>query len=183
VTRRRKSNYFALMLLGGVALLIDRCVLSDGAHGPESAVAVSARDSIILSPAPIENQTVPTLCFPRGFDSYEVSDGIRDIFSPLQEPDIGDGVRPGTDKSGQHTDDLLAISSASAMAFSKSHRLLGVILSDSLKIAIVDGTWVQVGQVIDGCRLDSLSGNEAHFVCRDESVDLKVADNATLIPH
>ena len=171
------------MLLGGAALLIDRYVLSDGVTGPDSAVATSINDPIIPSASPIEHQTVPELHFPRGFDSYEVSDGIRDIFSPLQEQDIGNGAKVGTDKSGRHADGSFVISSASAMAFSKAHRLVGVILSDRLKIAIVDGTWVKVGQVIDGCRLHSVSGNEARFVCRDESVDLRVADNATLIRH
>ncbi len=183
MSRRRRSTYLALMLLGGAALLIDRFVLSDGVTGPDSAVATSASDPIIPLASSIEHQTVPALHFPRGFDSYEVSDGIRDIFSPPQEQDIGNGANVGTDKSGQHDAGSLESSGASAKAFSKAHRLVGVILSDRLKIAIVDGTWVKVGQVIDGCRLHSVSGNEARFVCGDESVDLKVADNTTLIRH
>ena len=183
MSRRRRSAYLALMLLGGAALMIDRTVLSDGVTGPDSAVATSASDPIIPMASPIKHQTVPVLHFPRGFDSYEVSEGIRDIFSPLQKQDIGNGAKVGTDKNGLYADGSLAISSASTMAFSKAHRLGGVILSDRLKIAIVDGAWVKVGQVVDGCRLDSVSGNEARFVCRDESVVLKVADNATLIRH
>jgi hypothetical protein len=183
MSRRRRSTYLTLMLLGGGALVVDRCLLSDGVTSPDYAEAASASGPIIQKVPPNERETVPALHFPRGFDSYEVSDGIRDIFSPLQEHIGGQGVKDGTDKSGQQVNDSHRLSSASAMAFSKSHRLEGVVLSDRLKIAIVDGAWVKVGQIVDGCKLHSVSGNGARFVCRDDAVELKVADNSTLIKH
>lgn len=181
MSKRRRLTYLGIMIVGAVALAIDRCVLPAPTIAPKSAVAVEQ----VPSPAqpPIESASpsvlgVPELPFPRNLNSYRSAHIRRDIFSPSnairrrQDPNTlsdktgSDVVKPSDDPGGAET-------------FSARHALEGVMLYDGLKIAVIDGAWVRIGQKLDGCRLERITGREAHFQCDDGRAVLRVADKAT----
>ncbi len=65
--------------------------------------------------------------------------------------------------------------------FFTQHRLDAIMSDQDLIIAVVDGTLVQPGQVIDGCTLTRLEGTRAYFNCFDgEAVlDLQTRDHGS----
>lgn len=185
----RKRTYLVLMSLGAAALFVDRCVLTEGTPAPASAVealpfVVDAESPVSHRPgapgrrttfplvkgglkgiAP-EELSVPELPFPRNLNPFDSSAPIRDIFArprflAMETTDQGASdspettAKPGEKKRIGHA------------AFAVQHRLKAVMVKEGLKIAIVDGRWMQVGDDVDGCTLSCISGESAVFRCRD----------------
>lgn len=178
----KKRKYIALMAAGGVALVVDRLVLTDGATGPSAAVALTSN----ASTAPVETATaqgaipssIPELPFPRDLGTLDVNSAIRDLFAPPEfDADTGangsrpDNGRPGGD-GGDHTTGAM---------FVARHRLSAVLIRQGLRIAVIDKTWVRIGQTLEGCTLLSVSGNEALFECTDGRVVLNVIEPGSVL--
>lgn len=173
---RKKRIYLGLMALGAAALLVDRFVLSDGVTRPDS---VLAGDRLASSPpiVPLAEDAavalpIPKIPFPRGLAPFDPDRAVRDVFLPPafvgERRDSGDGnmaagdgsrARPGT--------------TGTAM-FITRHKLDGVLIDQGLKIAIVDGLWIRLGELLDGCKLTDISGQEARFECRDAQAVLAI---------
>ena len=186
ISSRRKGGYLAVVILGLAALAVDRFVLSGGTSEPMVAVAVErVRHAMTMSASSSDATpalSIPELPFPRGLDKWNSHSSIRDLFAPpiavrgaeLQGVEA-DKDSPGTDRP-QHPEQ------ANSDVFLTRHHLNGVLVFQRLKIAVVDGTWVRIGQIVDGCTLRSVSGNEARFECRDREAVLKVVKTDTLRP-
>lgn len=184
MTKRRRTVYLGLMVVGGMALAVDRCVLSDGAITPEQAMALDA-DRVSVHPAiPATTSTmsvVPVVPFPAGIDSYDPRSPLRNIFLPRSlDKRVGD-AEAAPDKHGRNSRGSRDKTNVSSEVFTSTHRLIGVMLYDGLRIAIVDGLWLRIGQHVDGCVLQNVAGNQAQFRCGDEEAVLRVADNPTLV--
>jgi hypothetical protein len=56
-----------------------------------------------------------------------------------------------------------------------------VLIQQGLRIAVIDTTWVEVGQSLEGCTLLSVSGNEALFDCTGDEVVLNVIEPESVL--
>ena len=178
---RKKQLYLGVMLLGGAALFVDRFLLPSSATAPAPVAATPTRAGRSLRPAtadapgkdPAVELSVPELPFPRNLPPWDHSGPMRDLFSPLTA-----GVQTTADNpdaaSGQGT----------CAAFSREHRLEAVFVesgatgngaAEGLRIAVIDGRWVRVGETLDGCTLIEADGNKVRFRCRDGELSLRLA--------
>ena len=90
--RRNRKLYVVVIILGGLALVVDRIILPSGPTGPtgpEVAIASSEPempDSLSQAdPHPIENSLIPEVPFPRGITPVSDTGELRDLFAPPQE--------------------------------------------------------------------------------------------------
>lgn len=178
---KRKRTYFAVMIAGGFALVVDRCIPSQDPLDPVAAVArVPARSPTPASAHPPERpstSSIPELPFPREVEPYDPDSPIPDLFIPpgsVMPRNAPDGA---TGKATQDEERNKSVTGATQAAFHLTHRLTGVLIDERLKIAIVDGMWVRVGQSLDGCMLSAVSGNEARFTCHDGESVLKITQS------
>ncbi len=179
MTVRRRGTYLTLLAIGAMALAVDRWILSDGATGPAVATALNPSDTNESPSAPGPTSTsklmIPELPFPHGLETVDAGGTVRDLFAPPLFLGGENSSGSAADKDSTARDGRNASASTSA-TFMAHHRLEGVLVHERLRIAIVDGIWVRVGQTIDGCRLTVLSGNEARFTCDDNEATLHVRD-------
>ena len=167
--RPKTKIYIAVMLLGGVALVVDRCVLTPSVTTPAPAAA-SVLTTTPGAPGPMtavpgvrgSTETLATLelPFPRAVPAWNPHSSIRDIFAPFSDEDETDKrrTRSSRDAEGGH---------GTCADFVTQHHLQAVLVQESLKIAILDGAWVRIGESVDGCVLTEIVGNKVRFSCRD----------------
>ena len=165
----RNKIYFAVMLLGGVALVVDRCVLTHGVTSPKP-VSASAPTTTPGAPKPLtaapgasgSTETLATLelPFPRAIPAWNPQSPIRDIFAPFSDKDA-------TDKRHTRSPRGAEAGQGTCAGFVTEHHLEAVLVQESLKIAILEGAWVRIDESVDGCVLTEIVGNKVRFRCRD----------------
>lgn len=187
---RRKRAYGAVMVIAAAALAVDRCALSN-----EPAAAFSAHGDIAHGDAsePVDRHSpylealpavsIPELPFPRGVAALDLpasNSPCRDLFAPPESvvnrntPDASTDSNDSSMNRDKHTERV------NCATFLTHHRLSGVLLFESLRIAVVDGIWLRKGQLLDACTLISVSGNEARFECHDGQAVLRVTNAKSL---
>ncbi len=184
---RRKRLSGAVMVLAAAALALDRCAFS---NEPAAGFAMSGdlrqgamSGSVDRGLAPVEMEStvsIPELPFPRGVAAFDLPTSgapVRDLFAPPQSVVNRNAADTPTDSNDSATN---RSKRANRAAFLTHHRVSGIILFESLKIAIVDGMWLRKGQLLDGCTLKSVSGNEARFECYDGQAVLRVTNTKSL---
>jgi hypothetical protein len=128
--------------------------------------------------------SVPELPFPRGAESFfEPAALSEDLFMPPPAIWVDDAVQAGTDKGESGLQGGNSPEKATRAIFVSSHRLEAVIVEKRLRIAVVDGVWLRVGQSLDGCRLMDILGSEVRFGCKDGEAVLKVSAGAGTMRH
>lgn len=164
--RAKTKIYIAFMLLGGAALVVDRCVLTPSTTMPAPAAA-SAPGLAAQPPAQAAGPTpgAPQLAtlelpFPRAIPVWDPQSPIRDLFAPFSDDDAADKRRKRSPRRGD-------AGKGSCADFAAQHQLEAVLVQESLKIAILDGVWVRIGESVDGCVLTEIIGNKVRFRCRD----------------
>ena len=174
--------YLSLIGAALVGLAVDKCYFGATAPAPTNAgeldtevtrndsegkSAQSVRVSSNTSGAPKRN--VPQLHFPRHLPSYDSAYELRDVFAPIGTEGIEAAIaQSGKGKSGKDT----AAGTIGRDAFEANHRVDAVMVQESLKIALVDGRWVRVGDMVDGCELTGIEGNSVLFECHDGVTEL-----------
>jgi len=169
----KNKIYLAFMLLGGVALVVDRCVLTPSLtmpatvaastpHGPPaSPLSKGGTEEGQAASAPsAETLATLELPFPRSIPAWDPQTPIRDLFAPFSDDDATDKRRtrsPRGADAGQGT----------CAGLLSQHHLEAVLVQESLKIAILDGAWVRIGESVDECVLTEIVGNKVRFRCRD----------------
>jgi hypothetical protein len=182
----------ALLAVGAIALTADRWIFSDGAAvtDPATALGQHAPQSAVSAPVSLDSlrgMSIPELPFPHHLPTPDHQEPIRDLFAPPErvlEKDPSPGIDAGRsgprgDKQAADKSDSSGDKSADSDTFVSQHRLNGVLIDESLKIAIVDGAWVRVGESVTGCTLLKVSGNEVRFKCSDGEAVLKVSQTRT----
>ncbi len=181
----RKRVYLVVMLLGGVALVVDRFVLSSNVTVPASVVAGSPRPSatgpaalpmpaptkpIAATPGalPVADRSVPELPFPRNMPNWDGQTPIADIFAPR-------GGNAATDKALRHAKGDEDAARGTCAVWVRQHRLDAVMAQERLKIAVVDGASLRIGDALDGCSLIAVEGTKARFRCRDGETSLTLS--------
>lgn len=170
MSTKRKKSYVLLAIAGVLGLALDRLVVSDVETSPATVRASAVEVAAAVSVAP----AMPELPFPKNLEPYSKDEAIRDIFAipidlqPATPPDNTDARRA----AAEHQDGASAILSVDQ--FRAEHHLDGLLNSDGLRLAIVNGRWLRVGQLISGCTLERIFGTSAHFRCNDGRVELQI---------
>ncbi len=173
--------YLALIAAGLAVLVVDRCFL--GASAPASTAASEVEPAAKAEggesmpappPRPVPNQapgaqgsklSVPELHFPRNLPAYDPAFEMRDVFARREEDnsisDVGHTGKTGSGKKGAAGDAI------GREAFQTAHRLDAVMVQESLRIAVVDGRWMRVGDAVDRCTLTRIEGDAVVFQCHD----------------
>jgi len=176
MTTRKRQIYLAVMVLGGAALFVDRCLLPASVSEPEPVSAVPPRaPRRPLQPTtakPTTKETVadlsvPELPFPRGLPPWDGLAPLRDLFLPGAGAALPDKPRRGSGHDDNQEQGTCA-------AFGRQHRLDAVFVQSSLRIAVIDGRSIRVGENVAGCTLIHADGNEVRFRCRDGELTLTV---------
>ncbi|MGD2108923.1 MAG: hypothetical protein PVI86_05980 [Phycisphaerae bacterium] len=180
MSKGKKRVYLALMGLGGVALLVDRFILPSSGTEPSQALALAtdapnAVDDVDDPPAP-PSLSIPELPFPRALEPLDDPAAVRDLFVPPPSALAPNNEDDETDNSGSGPGGPGQDAGLRSVDFITEHRLTGVFIAQGLKIAVVDKEGMQMGDVLDGCELVSIAGNEARFQCPDGDATLKVIE-------
>lgn len=164
---KKKRIYLGVIGLCGIALLVDRLVVSEGASAPAEALADVRGPNLQPSDADAGKKTVsiPELPFPRMLKPMDPAEPIRDLFAPPDKS--GDSGRVGNARGQSGTGSAGDASPTNRLAFLAGYHLKAVLDDPRLKIAIVDGLWVRIGQTVGGCRLTKVEGPRACFACSD----------------
>lgn len=178
---KKKRGYFAVVLIGASALVVDSLVLSSDL--PESNHP--SREGLLPSDAsgPAPELAIPELPFPKGIKPIDPQGEIPDLFSPptLNPKRRSEGA--DADKPGGVGQRLSVPGQLHSAAFEAAHRLKGILFDQRLRIAGVDGQWIRIGTSIDGCTLVTVSPREATFRCFDNEVVLTLDRNAAGVEH
>ncbi len=168
---RRKKLYAALVLLGLVAVVVDRLIGPGVTDAPGAARAdgVAPRAGTAKEAVP-EALCVEAAPFPRHVPAPFRVEPTRDPFAP-----------PSQHSSSFGEFDVDDPSEASA-TFEQSHRLAAVLSTGEGGLVIVDDQLLRVGQSIQECTLTRVEGAEATFVCFDGPITLHVDAPSGITP-
>ncbi|MEE9294759.1 MAG: hypothetical protein V3W34_07345 [Phycisphaerae bacterium] len=192
MSKRKKILYGGILLLGALALLLDRAVSSDSS-APASAMAQSPGRLADLVAAAAFGPTVSVQAAP---------------FPDAARATVGPAFQPAKRQAGKpvpHTRDLFALSHVvteamfgaggennslaaglrgrrvtTAEAFEQSHRLTAVMTSRDATFAIVDEQWLRVGDRLDNCELVKIAGTAATFRCPGGEAVLSVIETSKM---
>lgn len=184
MTRKRKQLYAIVLTLGGIAWVIDRVVLTTSLSTPAMAVASQTANPPTLQPSSSilddESISIPELPFPKNLPPYDSRFTMRDIFAP---PSVLSKINTLQDDADNDRSDIdrHAIPNRSDI-FLSQHRLDAVLNGPRLKIAVVDGRWIRIGDTLDGCRFRKIEGTAAIFSCNDGNAILNLVITDVAFP-
>ncbi len=185
MAKNKKRVYAAVLVIGALALLLDRVLSSSPASALASAFKLGSDqaagdDALLGKDAPVATR-LATTAFPRDLpeigsiaavrDMFSITDAVRRAMPGLNSGDELDSESGGTGKTARRLE---------PGQFEKVHRLTGIMLGGEITFAIVDDEWMQVGDHLDGCRLKRIDGNTAWFQCTGGEAILSVADDSPL---
>jgi|GEM_PF-4477567 len=165
MTGKKRKAYGVVVGLCATALLVDRFVLTDSVSGPANVEASQVRAS---SGNPVEGEAdrrpVPRIAFPDVGGDLELRPP-PDFFARVD-------ARPSTAHSAEGGGDGNHLLRA---AFEKSVKLEGVMLTEGVSIAVVNGTRMRRGDSFKGCKLENIFGRSVRFQCSDGQAVLFIA--------
>ncbi len=187
---KKTKIYLGLIAVGLCALGVDRFFF--GASEPSSTSAGEIKPSAhdddeseehvahakpahrprpaLSKPDAPHKLSAPELPFPRNLETYNATAEMRDIFARM-EPDAAtagadSSARHGPTKKGTQGDAI------GREEFSATHHLDAIMVQESLKIAVMNGRWLRVGDTIDTCALIRIEGDSVVFKCHDGDTEL-----------
>lgn len=176
--RRKKQLYAVVMILGGMAMAVDRVILPSGVTDPAVTMASPDRSLGGTQPGPDSCAdhplSIPELPFPRGIVPLDPGARIRDLFKPPAARSPAEPQGDPADNDGDRLEPQHTPGQQTSDMFMTRHHLQAVILNPRLKIAIVDDAWVRLGESVDGCTLIGIEGAKARFECFDGEAVLEV---------
>ena len=171
MAKGRRKLCYGVMILSALALCVDRFVLSDGVTGPETAEGATGDPAALLTEVPpqhvSEALSIPELPFPHDVKRFTFGRDIPDLFSPPAkppDPELKPLTGNGDNTRDEEPDQQKGMGRS---AFEAAHDLGGMLDHERLRIAIIDGLWLRIGDELDGCTLSSIVGDAAHFTCHD----------------
>lgn len=162
---KKTRIYLTVTALAVVALIVDRLVLPSSSSAEVPVVAPSSRaGSPPNGPPTSESATtpacIPDLPFPRNLPTWSPDVPIRDIFSP-------DGETRASDNRPRHGAARDADGLGTVAALQRDHHLEAILVNERLRIAVIGGKRVGIGQEIAGCQVVAVEGSQVRFRCRD----------------
>jgi hypothetical protein len=163
---KRQKICLAVLGVAGVALVLDRAVLS---RGPRGGPASAAADETATG-APLPRPSgLPAAEPPKAAPSGSLVDKLQALAK------AGDEVADAFALPAAWRAELGARPRPSAAdVFGRRHRLTAVMLTGRIRRAVVDDTCLAVGEVMDGFRLIAVDAASATFVRGDARVTLRL---------
>lgn len=184
MTKKRKQLYAILLTLGGIAFVVDRVVLTTSISTPATAVAAQTANSPATQPTSSmrddESLSIPELPFPKNLPPYDSRFAMRDIFAPPSTWTKINTLQDDADNDGSDIDRHTRPNRSDI--FLSQHRLDAVLNGPRLKIAVVDGLWIRVGDTLDGCKFRKIEGTAAIFSCKDGNAILNLVITDVTFP-
>lgn len=154
-----------------VGLILDKTVFrAIDTPAPAHGIEIGYVPTGIRPPGKGESEPIPDLAYPFDVVRFRTANSVLDPFAePGQEVYAADNVKavaPGTDTSDS------AAAGASSKQFAENHVLSGLVVNEASTFAVLDGTWVRIGESVDGCKLRRITGRNAVFVCQDGEATL-----------
>lgn len=182
----RRKTYLVLLAVSALGLAIDRFVLTKSTTAPAKASAAPGVPARGARPVPTTDTaastSIPEIPFPPGLKTADEHLPIPDLFAPpnLRQRGESGGGQPHNARTGSGAGG--PSEPLPSAAFEKHHTLDGVLIQQRLRMAVLGGRPVRIGDTIDGCTLEDVSGYRARFECRDGPAVLIVKDTGTRIP-
>jgi hypothetical protein len=186
MSKRKKTIYAVILLLGAAALLVDRAMSASPAQlvAPAPRAAGFSPRGRPLSESGVETATAPAVSvaatpFPDLSAHAKPIAHIRDLFA------ITDIVRKAMFGAAADNNTRTAEMPGRGRwpgvltpeAFRQSHRLTAVMLGEHTSFAIVDGQWLRVGDRLDGHELIEITGTTATFQLANRRATLSVLES------
>ncbi len=182
MTLKKKQLYAAIVALGACALLVDRFLilketgaLQSASASTQSSSPESARTAIASS----EDETaIPELHFPKDIPKVALDDQLRDWFEPPASPsDPSNNLQINSLTSHKGNFKKLPPPQTPSERLVSEHHLNAIIDTPTVKVAVVDGEWIRIGETVGECTLSALAGRSAHFSCLDADVTMSLFDS------
>jgi len=180
VNARKKRIYGAVLLVGLGALLVDRVFLTPPASAVASggAAAEGVADASAYPESAADGPAVSVCAapFPRGLPEGEGQGPPRDAFvltAAARRAMLG--IEAGDAEFFGPAGRTKPQRGMTALEFQSAHGLSAVMSGPAARVAIVDGRWLRVGDVLDGCKLLAITGQSAVFACPNGKVVLSVS--------
>jgi hypothetical protein len=172
VTKSQKV-YFGLLIVGLLALGVDRFVLT-----PPAAQAADNAQALLVKPVDSStgvDNAVPMLAA-ANIQGNSIADKLKELNDSIPAPkgEIRDAFTPGT-AWVPTAKSSVAGSNAAIENFSQTHHLAGVLVAGRTGQAMVDGKDVLVGQTLDGFKLIAVKPGIAVFQQGDVQITLRIA--------
>ncbi|MFQ5489712.1 MAG: hypothetical protein ACE5GE_03220 [Phycisphaerae bacterium] len=176
MTKKKKTIYGLMLGVGLLALLVDRLMTTRPAQASAAASSAPTLPGATANDPkanPTELESVAAAPFPRVSADGSTLPPIRDAFTllPAAVEALGGQGQTGTRGPNAQSNNP---SEPSAAEFAAKHELSAVLEAGGFGVAVVDGQWVRVGDVLDACKLVEITGRQAIFECFDESAELAV---------
>lgn len=174
----RRRLYIIIALLCGGAWLVDRLFLS-AAGSPATALGANGSalplSAAALDAAALGNMGIPDLPFPHDVARFAADLPLTDFFAPPRIRQPGGNNENLTDNEGSDEKHPINSKRLGSASFMRKHKVLGILLHGQMRVAIVDGTWRQVGESLDGCAVREIMGDRVVFECHDGDAVLEFA--------
>ncbi len=179
MTPQKKRLYIAILACGVIALIIDRVAVG---YAPEVAIAAPAPSAILPddSSAVAAIDSIPELPFPQLVEALGPSEFV-DFFMPPTLRHRSSASEQDDEASDINNLTQKTLGKNDYLTFESTYTLDAVMLSPKFHVAIINGSWVQLGQSLDGCKLSKLTDNIARFECSDGIATLSVISVSTLL--
>jgi hypothetical protein len=174
---KKARIYLTVTALAITGLIVDRLILPNSSSAEVPLVTRPVRGgaptSGSASPELATNAAcVPELPFPRNLPSWSPDDPIRDIFLPNASTASSDNRLR---QAGDHDAD----GHATVAALQRDHHLDAILVNERLRIAVIGGRRVGIGQEAGGCQIVAVEGTHVRFRCRDGECVLTLQPNIT----
>ena len=173
---RSKKLCVIVLPLAGLALLVDRVILSGGTDAVFEASAAVAGAVPTVSPVEVARADlvlIPELPFPRDLPVLPTAGLARDWFQPPEEAliakadaEIKEGGRTPSGKNLRSPQER----------FETENKLTGIVAGD-VRLAIVNGQRKRVGDSVGDCIVCRIQGRTAWFDCAGTTVRLTLFDD------
>lgn len=177
MTQRKRRTYVLVVALGLGAIAVDRLVLRPDATPADARAGEPAAllDQTVATGTAGAALSIPELPFPRDLPSLNTNRPFRDLFA-RKSADQADAASTSQNSIADVGPDRPSDSAT----FVAQHRLEAVMSNAGLKIAVVNGVWLRVGQSIGECKLVTIDSTRAHFVCRNDEAVLDLRNSSGL---
>lgn len=156
-------------------MLADRLIFGPAAQTAEASASARSLSALGVNTPTDPLRSLVAASFPKGLppvspavlarNVFQLTDRARDQLAGLAV-DAGASERVLAGRSGGLT--------LTPAVFERDHKLTGVLRQGAEWIALVDDTWLVVGQKIDGCTLEEVTGVGATFLCPGGRATLSV---------
>lgn len=179
--QKKKKLYLGVIALGGVALLVDRLILSPDAASPASTSAATGptRTGGQAGGEDDKAVTIPELNFPRDLIPFDPKGTIRDVFA------VPDAFAPPDNREPGRGAGSLADGKSKALTadeFENRYTVTAILTRQGLRIAVVEGRNMQIGSKLDGFTLADIEGGEVIFTRDNQKATLSLIRHTRRAP-